>query len=241
MLNTRQASLDNLPENSIAAQPLILLVTNKMVVEDPLIKVMVDLKNKGLVSTSRILIHKRPSSHLVDFRTDRFRHRIRAFGDLSGLPERSIAFSLLHEEGHLTRRQVSGWFFAFILAIFVIIVMLALWHLLSRLPMGPLELTIYLLVFAIILISPRVFRQWLIKDEVRADSFAAELMVRAYPGITLREIADSLDTALKAPNPRKKELAEVIFFDWMGWDIHPKNEDRIRAILIRDDLQLAEK
>lgn len=68
-------------------------------------------------------------------------------------------------------------------------------------------------------------------DEVRADSFAVEMMVRAYPGITAGEISESLDTVLKAMNPRKRGFAERVFFERMGWDVHPSNEDRIRAIL----------
>ena len=210
-------------------------MTESVVVADPVRIVLGDLKHKGLISPSRNLVHKRPSSHQIVFRTDRLRHRIKVFGDLSRLPERSITFPLLHEEGHLTRRQFSGWFFAFVLAILAIIATLAVWHLLSRSPISSLESVIYFSVIAITLFSPRIFRRWLVMDEVRADSFAVEMMVRAYPGITAGEIAESLDTVLKAMNPRKRGFAERIFFEWMGWDMHPSNEDRIHAILIRGE------
>jgi Zn-dependent protease with chaperone function len=197
---------------------------------DPSNGVFDALKQKGLIAPSRALVHKRPSSRQVNFRTDRLRHRIKAFGDLSKLTERSIAFSLLHEEGHLTRRQNSGWFFAVVLAFATIVASLALWHLLSGSPISSPELAINSSAIAIAMFSPRIFRWWLVKDEFRADAFAAEMMVRAYPGITRDEVAESLDSVLKAIHPKKRDFVDSIFLEWMGWDVHPSEDERIQAV-----------
>ena len=69
------------------------------------------------------------------------------------------------------------------------------------------------------------------KDEFKADAFAAEMMVRAYPGITREEVAESLDGVLKAIPSKKRDFAERIVLEWMGWDMHPSNDERIQAIL----------
>ena len=116
---------------------------------DPSITVFENLKQRGLISPSRILIHKRPSSRQIDFRSDRLHKKvIYAFGDLSKLPERSIAFSLLHEEGHMTRRQALGWFSLGVLISIAIITPLTVLQFLLGSSGSITELAIYLLAFA---------------------------------------------------------------------------------------------
>jgi hypothetical protein len=218
-------------ENSISSKALDSSMIRGAVDAEPFRIAFDNLKLKGLISPSRILVHKPPSSRRIDFRTNRLRHRIHASGDMSKLPERSIAFSLLHEEGHLVRSQNSGWFSAIVMTIGMIVALLSIWHLLSRSQISFSEWAIYLTAIIITSFSPRMFRHWLIKDEIISDAFATKTMVRAYPGITQGEIAKSLDSVLKAMRPRKRDFAERIFLELMGWDIHPKDEERIRAIL----------
>ena len=133
-------------------------MTQKFVVMDMVRIVFDDIKRKGLIYQSRILVHKRPSSRQTNFRNSRLPQRIIAFGDLSKLTERSIAFSLLHEEGHLTMKQISRLFSAAVLATALIVILLVLWQRLSGSPIGIPEVAIYGLVIAIAAFSPRPIR-----------------------------------------------------------------------------------
>ncbi len=51
------------------------------------------------------------------------------------------------------------------------------------------------------------------------------------PGLTNGEMSESLRILRQANRRRRRKgVADRIVFDWMGWDVHPKDEERIEAV-----------
>jgi len=222
--------------NSIIPHLLDSHVARSVLVLDPAKTVFDDLMRKDLISPSRRLVRKQPYSRVVNFRTSRFHpDTIYAIGNVSKLPEGSITFALLHEEGHKTERQNSRWVLAAMGCVGAPTMALAIWHGISGIPSGALDWAIYLSGALFVLFCPRIFRRWIFMDETRADLFAARTMKRAYPGITTREVADAARIALRAAGRKRKGgLEERLVLDWMGWEVHPKDEERIEKIMSLD-------
>ena len=183
---------------------------------------------------SRNIVIKHANSPDINFRAGQLHtNTIYVSGDVSKLPERAIAFALLHEEGHLVERQNSTWFKIILVVLVGSVIANDLWHVASGIATSQIEWTIYIAAAIFLTLSPRIFRRWLVEDEVGADVYATAGMLKAYPGIGPEEIVDAAKAVFEAVGGKKRNrVVKKVFFEWFGWDVHPKTDERLSAILI---------
>jgi len=195
--------------------------------------IFASLQHRLLIVRSRALVHKHPSSPEANFRAGQLHiNTIYVSGDVSRLPERAVAFALLHEEGHLAEKQHSTWFKVLLVVVVGSVIANDLWHVISRVPTSQLELIAYVVAAIFLTFSPRICRRWLVEDEVWADVHATAGMLKAYPEINSEEIVDAAKAVFEAVGGKKRNrVVKKVFFEWFGWDVHPKNQERIATIL----------
>jgi len=148
----------------------------------------------------------------------------------------SLRFALLHEEGHHQEKQYSHLVIAVDMLVIISSMVLATWyagsdlHTINAITYGLTPIYIWLL-----LASFRLFGGAIQKDELKSDSFAAEVLKDHYAISKPSEIVDRL---LKAVTPAEKHDSIGyrllrLFFGGM----HPTDEDRVRRIAEKVDRQ----
>lgn len=187
------------------------------------------LKAQGFVAKERRIRRKKPRKGEFDAWARRLpRRAIVFYGDDSKLSDRSVAFTILHEEGHLTRTMNSSFFKVYLVLLWSPLITLFGWGLLNRqnsLTEVSIAAMAVLAIFS--LASPRLFREPLMADEVAADTYAAECMVRIAPELSEAKIAGIFAEVL---GPKRKQCVVKRFFIFLGHDVHPPVEERVKTV-----------
>jgi hypothetical protein len=207
-------------------------------VDEPLVDrtalVMARLKEQGCVPPDVRIVRRLPRADFVNYRAGGYRRdKVTKLGRDDNLSEEAIAFALLHETSHLRRRQNSRayrWLMSIAIAFPLLY---AIYYTAYGLPVpaeGYLAIIPYLLF---VLAGPRIYREPLMRDEIEADVYAG-LMTSKYAGAGKpSDMARKALTEIMGKPPKDTWGRRVMIF--LGYDIHPPLEERVRIVAERAD------
>ena len=190
--------------------------------------VLETLKLHGLVMKERRFGRKRSHSGDFNARARSFPYKnIIIFGDDTRLSERSLAFVILHEEGHLVQKMNSLLFRAYLIMLLLIPTGLIIWRRLIGQEPQPEDFALTALAIMFALTAPRIFREQLMRDEVLADNYAGKCMAVFAPDLTKHDVRVIFEEVLGS-------IKRVTFLNWfalfLGWDLHPSINERVEVV-----------
>ena len=175
------------------------------------------LKTMGFISPRR-QIHRRRKGNL---QASVFTNNTIHYNYLIEMPIESIAFCLLHEEGHLHNRKGPISPISMIVSLYILCFLLIFYYV--PLP----RLLIDFLMVLLVLGGIRLFNRYLRKDEKEADLWAKERYSRIYPSVPAYIAVSNAFTKISSHhgNIIIRCISRILLF--LVKDPHPPDQERI--------------
>lgn len=204
------------------------------ILKDNVQNILTELKNLKLVDTS---IYAKPSNQTINFQSSPSdNNRINYNPAFNVLSEDSIRFILLHEVGHKHKFQwarvaIITSLICFAVTYYIIflkiLLLLKSWNIHILISHTLSTLMALIIAFSFFIVTNRLFIPLLRKDELAADTFAASMLIKGYPGKKPSEIFKTLFKSEKAPEIKSKLRRRLSILLYKLIKYHPTNEQRI--------------